>query len=437
MIAADLLERLAARDATVVVFGQGYVGLLLSMRASEAGFAVVGVEPDPARAAALAKGSSYIDDVSDEELRGALDRGYRVVSGTDAVPAFDVAVIAVPTPLHDGRPDLRSIEDAARAAGAALRPGALVVLESTTYPGTTREVLVPLLEAASGLRAGIDFLAGYSPERIDPGSREFTLVNTPKVVAGMGADALAAARAFYGAFVETLVPLERVEDAELTKLLENTFRHVNVALVNELAVFAHALGVDLPAAIDAAATKPFGFMAFRPGPGVGGHCLPVDPSYLSWRVERELGTPFRFVELANEVNDHMATHVVQRVQEQLNRDALALNGSRILVLGLAYKPDTSDTRESPSMRVITQLRHLGADVTACDPHVDPAVDSAVADLGVALAALTEDVVRDAELVLILTDHAAFDLGLVGRAAHRVFDTRACMPTGTNAPVERL
>jgi UDP-N-acetyl-D-glucosamine dehydrogenase len=430
---ARLLERLAARDAKVVVFGQGYVGLLLAMRASEAGFPVVGVEPNLARAKSLGKGSSYIDDVSDEELRAALDRGYRVLSDTEAIPAFDVAVIAVPTPLQDGRPDLRSIEDAAHAAGAALRAGALVVLESTTYPGTTRELLVPILEDTSGLRVGVDFLAAYSPERINPGSKEFTLVNTPKIVAGLDANALTAARSFYGTFVETLVALDRVEEAELTKLLENTFRHVNIALVNEIAVFAHALGIDLAAAIDAAATKPFGFMPFRPGPGAGGHCLPVDPSYLSWRVERELGTPFRFVELANEVNQHMATVVVQRVQEQLNRDALALNGSRILALGLAYKPNTSDTRESPSTRVIAQLRRLGAEVTAADPHVDPAI----ADVDVPLLPLTEDIVRDADLVVILTDHSAFDFALVGRAARRVFDTRACMPRDVGASVERL
>lgn len=431
--ALPLLDRISARDATVVVFGQGYVGLLLALHASDAGFEVVGVEPDTARAAALAKGSSYVDDVPDDLLQRMLDRGYRVVSSVEDVPPFDVAVVAVPTPLREGRPDLRAIEEAGDWAGRALQPGALVVLESTTYPGTTRELLVPILESASGLTCGTDFLAAYSPERIDPGSRTFTLASTPKVLAGMDDAALAAGRAFYGSFVETLVCLDRPEEAELTKLLENTFRHVNIALVNELAVFAHDLGVDLDAAIDAAATKPFGFMAFRPGPGVGGHCLPVDPSYLSWKVERDLGTPFRFVELANEVNAHMAPHVVRRVQDQLNADGIAIKGSTIVVLGLAYKPDTGDVRESPSTPIIAELGRLGADVIAVDPHVDPSVTQ----IDVPLVALTEEVLREADLVLVLTNHSAFDLDLVGRHAPRVFDARSCMPANPRAAVERL
>ncbi|MFO7591444.1 MAG: nucleotide sugar dehydrogenase [Acidimicrobiia bacterium] len=431
--ALPLLDRISARDATVVVFGQGYVGLLLALHASDAGFEVVGVEPDAARAAALAKGSSYVDDVPDDLLQRMLDRGYRVVSSVEDIPPFDVAVIAVPTPLREGRPDLRAIEEAGDWAGRALQPGALVVLESTTYPGTTRELLVPILESASGLTCGTDFLTAYSPERIDPGSRTFTLASTPKVLAGMDDAALAAGRAFYGSFVETLVCLDRPEEAELTKLLENTFRHVNIALVNELAVFAHDLGVDLDAAIDAAATKPFGFMAFRPGPGVGGHCLPVDPSYLSWKVERDLGTPFRFVELANEVNAHMAPHVVRRVQDQLNADGIAIKGSTIVVLGLAYKPDTGDVRESPSTPIIAELGRLGADVIAVDPHVDPSL----AQVSVPLSDLTAEILEDADLVLVLTNHSTFDLDLVARHARRVFDTRACMPTGAQAAVERL
>jgi UDP-N-acetyl-D-glucosamine dehydrogenase len=429
----SLVDRLATRDATVVVLGQGYVGLVLAMRATEAGFTVFGVEPDPARAASLAKGSSYVDDVPDDVLQASLEDNYSVVSSAEEIPRFDVAVIAVPTPLHEGRPDLGAIKEAAGWVGSVLRPDALVVLESTTYPGTTRELLVPLLEATSGLRCGDDFLIGYSPERIDPGNPDFTLKNTPKVVSGLDAHALAAVRAFYGAFVETLVPVGRPEEAELTKLLENTFRHVNVALVNELAVFAHDLGVDLRAAIDAAATKPFGFMPFRPGPGVGGHCLPVDPSYLSWRVERELGTRFRFVELANDVNTHMPLYVVQRMQALLNRDGLALRDARILVLGLAYKPGSGDTREAPSVPVIAELRRLGADVRAVDPHVDPSVQQ----IGVPLVQATEEIVTDADVVLVLTDHPEFDLELISRCARRVLDTRGCLPSGGFAAVEQL
>ena len=233
-------------------------------------------------------------NVSDAALREALQGGYKPVSIPEDIPVFDVAVIAVPTALRDGRPDLGPIEEAATWAGAKLKPGALVVLESTTYPGTTREILVPVLEAASGMQHGRDFLAGYSPERIDPGNSDHALTNTPKIVAGIDVSSLVAMQAFYGSFVTQLIPVPRPDEAELAKLLENTFRHVNIVLVNELAVFAHELDVDLGVAIEAAASKPFGFMPFRPGPGVGGHCLPIDPTYLSWRVERELGAPFRF-----------------------------------------------------------------------------------------------------------------------------------------------
>lgn len=429
----SLLERLASRDATVAILGQGYVGLVLAMRASEVGFTVVGVEPDASRAASLAKGSSYVDDVPDDVLQAALDRGYRAVSTAEEIPPFDVAVIAVPTPLLEGRPHLGAIEEAARWTGQALRPGALVILESTTYPGTTRELLVPILEDVSGLHCGDDFLAGYSPERIDPGNPEFTLVSTPKLVAGMNGSALAAIQAFYGTFVEKLVPLARPEEAELAKLLENTFRHVNIALVNELAVFAHDLDVDLRAAIDAAATKPFGFMPFRPGPGVGGHCLPVDPAYLSWRVARKLGAPFRFVELANEVNARMPAYVVQRLQDLLNRDGLALNGARVLVLGLSYKPGIGDTREAPSTPIIETMHRLGVDARAVDPHVDPSV----ARVDVPLVALTTDEVDEADAVLVLTDHPEFDLEMVGQRARRILDTRGCIENGTSAVVEYL
>jgi nucleotide sugar dehydrogenase len=429
---ADLCTRFRSRDAVVVVFGQGYVGLLVAMRASAAGFEVVGVEPDPTRAAALRKGSSFIEDVSDEELVRAIERGYRVASEGE-LPAFDVAVIAVPTPLHEGRPDLGAIEKAARQAGSVLRPGALVILESTTYPGTTRELLVPELEGASGLTCGKDFFVGYSPERIDPGNTEHTLGNTPRVVAGIDQRSLELMTEFYGAFVETLVPLERPEEAELTKLLENTFRHVNIALVNELAVYAHELAVDLRAAISAAETKPFGFMPFYPGPGVGGHCLPVDPSYLSWRVERELGMPFRFVELANEVNARMPGYVVRRAQDMLNEAELPVRGARIVVIGLAYKSATADTREAPSVPIIANLRRLGADVQAVDPHVDPSVN----DIDAPLVELTPDLLQDSDLVVLLVDHPTLEVDLLARHARRVLDTRGVVPKDQRAVVERL
>jgi UDP-N-acetyl-D-glucosamine dehydrogenase len=429
----DVIARLHAREARVVVVGQGYVGLLLAMAASNAGFDVVGVEPDLDRLEALRTGRSYVEDVPDAVLGDAIARGYRAIGTMDETDHFDVAVVAVPTPLHEERPDLRPIEEAAAAVGRALRPGALVVLESTTYPGTTTELFVPTIEAASGLRCGADFLAGYSPERINPGDPVFGLANTPKVVSGVDAASLAAMRAFYGSFVEKLVPLDRPEEAELTKLLENTFRHVNIALVNELAVFARELDVDLWAAIGAAETKPFGYMAFRPGPGAGGHCLPVDPSYLSWHVRRRLRAPFRFVELANEVNERMPGYVVRRIQEQLNRDGLAVRDARILLLGIAFKPGTSDVRESPALALVDGLRDLGADVTAVDPYVDPDV----ARVDVELVPLEAETLRKADLVVIATDHPTFDYDLVAQHARRVFDTRARLPVTDDGRVERL
>ena len=260
------------------------------------------------------------------------------------------------------------MESAAAVLATALRPGALVVLESTTYPGTTEELLQPILER-SGLRAGTDFALGYSPERIDPGNAAWTFENTPKVVSGIDEPSCRAVAAFYASLVEKVVPVDSTAEAELVKLLENTFRHVNIALVNELAMFAGDLGVDVWKAIDAASTKPFGFMRFTPGPGVGGHCLPVDPSYLSWRVRRRSGHAFRFVELANDVNEHMPEYVVQRITALLNVHGRAVRGTRILLLGMAYKAATSDWRESPSVVVAERLAALGAEVTACDPHI--------------------------------------------------------------------
>ena len=298
----------------VVVVGQGYVGLPLAMRACEVGYDVVGFDVDRAAVELLARGESYVGDISVDRLEAALAGGrYRPTADPALLADFDIAVITVPTPLRDGDPDLSYIEEAARLLGAHLRPGACVILESTTYPGTTDELVAPLLQAGSGLEPGVDFHLGYSPERINPGDPHATLEGTPKVVSGIDAASLERVQAFYDDIVERTVPVSGTREAELTKLLENTFRHVNVALVNELAMFASDLGIDVWEAIDAADTKPFGFMRFEPGPGVGGHCLPIDPSYLAWKVQDELGAPFRFVELANEVNDFMPEYVVRRL----------------------------------------------------------------------------------------------------------------------------
>jgi UDP-N-acetyl-D-glucosamine dehydrogenase len=423
-LASDLVGRIADRTARVVIVGQGYVGLPVAMRAVEAGFPVVGLEASTERAAALAAGRSYVSDVPDDELSAALERGYRAVSDPADIGPFDVAVITVPTPLRDGAPDLTYVEQAAGTLARRLRAGALVVLESTTYPGTTDELVRPILER-SGLRAGDELFIGYSPERIDPGNPRWGFVNTPKVVSGIDEPSLRCVEAFYGALIDKVVPVGSTAEAELVKLLENTFRHVNIALVNELAMFAADLGIDIWGAIDAASSKPFGYMRFTPGPGVGGHCLPIDPSYLSWRVKRSLGRTFRFVELANDVNEHMPDYVVTRAVTLLNGHRKAVNGSRILVLGLSYKAGTSDWRESPSIAVVEQLMALGADVRASEPYL-PAVGAP--ELPVAVVDCTADEVAAADLVVLLVDHPDFPLDEIAERARLVLATKGCMRT---------
>ena len=403
-----------------VVVGQGYVGLPVAMRAVEVGMTVVGLDVDAVRIAALRGGESYVDDISSEQLADAIGTGrYLASSAYDDAEGFDVAVITVPTPLREGLPDISYIESAGESLATRLTRGATVVLESTTYPGTTEEILVPLLEAGSGLVAGRDFAVGYSPERIDPGNPKWGFVNTPKVVSGIDEPSLGKVKAFYDQLVDETVTVTTPKEAELTKLLENTFRHVNIALVNELAVFAHDLGVDIWESIDAAATKPFGYMKFTPGPGVGGHCLPVDPSYLSWQVRRKLGRSFRFVELANDVNDHMPDYVAQRSMELLNEDQRSLNGSTILLVGLAYKRDTADIRESPSLRLIELLTSFGASIRGADAHVEAhRWPTAVERVEFSAAEI-----EAADLVILVTDHSDFDLALLNDSPTPVLDTK--------------
>ncbi len=404
----------------LVVVGQGYVGLPLAMRAVEVGFDVVGYDRDADRIGILSRGGSYVGDVPAERVRSALSSGrYRAIVEVAAVPEFDVAVITVPTPLHDGVPDVSCIEAAATLLGPLLRPGNTVVLESTTYPGTTDELLAPRLEAGSGLEAGVDFHVGYSPERIDPGNRTWTFVNTPKVVSGLTRSCSVAVDRFYRRLVDTVVAVNTTREAEMTKLLENTFRHVNVALVNELAMHAHALGIDIWQVTRAAGTKPFGFMSFTPGPGVGGHCLPIDPSYLSWRIERQLGVASRFVDIATDINHRMPAYIVQRIQNGLNTRRKPVRGSRVLVLGLAYKKNSNDARETPSAGVIRGLIDLGADVSVHDPHVE----SHELDLVATRVALSADLLASVDVVVVLTDHDDVDYELICARAAYVFDTR--------------
>jgi UDP-N-acetyl-D-glucosamine dehydrogenase len=402
----------------VVVVGQGYVGLALAMRAVEVGFDVVGFDQDEGRVKRLSSGDSYVEDVSDAALSAALATGrYEPTDDAERCVGFDVAVVDVPTPLADGNPNLAHVEEAARILARHLRPGATVVLESTTYPGTTEELVAPILEEGSGLVAGQDFHLGYSPERIDPGNPRWSLVTIPKVVSGIDDASLHAVKTFFDRIVEQTVPVTGTRVAELTKLLENTFRHVNIALVNEIAMFAGDLGIDVWESIDAASTKPFGYMRFTPGPGVGGHCLPIDPSYLSWTVRRRLGRSFRFVELANDVNANMPDYVVRRLVHALNRMGKPVRGSRVLLMGLAYKRNTADARTSPGLTVAESLAELGADVTVADPHLR------AENVPFALVDLTAETLAAADAVVIVTDHDGFDYDLVREHAPFVLDTR--------------
>ena len=416
---------------TVLVVGQGYVGLPLAMRSVEVGYRVVGFDTDARRIKRLGAGDSYVEDVTPAELARALATGRYLPTGDESDCAeFDVALITVPTPLREGTPDLSFVVAAGETLGAHLRRGSCVVLESTTYPGTTEELLAPILEERSGLVAGEDFHLGFSPERIDPGNKTWRLENTPKVVSGVNASSLQAIQSFYDTLVERTVATSGTGEAELAKLIENTFRHVNIALVNELAMFAGDLGVDIWEAIDAAATKPFGFMRFSPGPGVGGHCLPIDPSFLSWRVKRRIGSPFRFVELANDVNENMPDYVLHRLMLALNRKERAVRGCRVLLLGLAYKPNTSDARGSPSLVLADHLLALGAEVRAADPHVK----EGQFDPRILLVDLCEEEVAAADAVVLLTDHDAFDYAVVLAHACYVLDTRGRL---AGDQVERL
>jgi nucleotide sugar dehydrogenase len=432
MSVARLLERLEDRTAHVVVVGQGYVGLPVAVRAAEVGYRVTGFDLDADRVAALRAGESFVEDVPAARLAALPAGAYDATDDPTALHGFDVAIVSVPTPLREGTPDLSHVEAAAAQLARVLTPGALVVLESTTYPGTTEELFAPILER-SGLRAGVDFALGYSPERIDPGNPTWSFENTPKVVSGVDEPSRRAVAEFYGSLVEKVVPVGSTAEAELVKLLENTFRHVNIALVNELAMFAGDLGVDVWNAIDAASTKPFGFMRFTPGPGVGGHCLPVDPSYLSWQVRRRSGRSFRFVELANDVNEHMPDYVVQRIIALLNQQGRAVRETRILLLGIAYKAATADWRESPSVVVADRLTTLGADLVACDPHV---AATAGDGLPVRLVDYSPRALADADLVVVLVDHPEFAPEDVARHAPLVLDTKGLL-RGCEFPGELL
>ncbi len=428
---ADLAHRIDDRTAVVGLVGLGYVGLPLLVAAGQEGFALIGFDSDGAKVQALRDGCSYVGDVSGDDL-AALDR---VEFTTDhrALAAADVIVIAVPTPLRDGGPDLSLVATAAGDIARILRPGQLVVLESTTYPGTTEDLVRPILEKG-GLIAGEDFALAYSPERIDPGSGR-SVRETPKIVAGLGSLDTDLACRFYGAVVERVVPVSSTRNAEMVKLIENTFRQVNIALVNELATIASAIGVDIWEALDAAATKPFGYLPFWPGPGVGGHCIAIDPSYLSWKVEQRLGFGIGFIEHARSVNNRMPAYVASRIGEALNGMGKPLRGARVVVLGLAYKAGVDDVRESPALRVLRHLLDAGANCVYHDDHV-PSVNLSSRRAGDAprgvpegedservlhSVALDSDLLAGADCVVILTAHPNVDYATVVDASALLFD----------------
>ncbi|MFD5913472.1 nucleotide sugar dehydrogenase [Streptomyces massasporeus] len=419
----------------ICVLGQGYVGLPLAVRAAEAGHAVTGYEPDRARCEALAAGSSYVEDIGDDRLRAVLDSdAYYATSDPQDLKGFDIAVITVPTPLTDRAPDLSCVRDAGRVLAEWIEPGATVVLESTTHPGTTRDVLVPLLEEGSGLVAGRDFHVGFSPERIDPGNPDWRLENTPKIVSGLTEGCLERVKAFYDTVTEVTVPASGLEEAELAKVFENTYRHVNIALVNELSRMAHTLGVDVWHTLELAATKPFGFTRFLPGPGVGGHCLPIDPVYLSHHVKARHGQTFRLIELAQDINESQPDYVVRRLQDALSRRfRRSVHGARILALGAAYKPGTSDARQSPAVEVTDRLRQMGADVTVVDPYLAE-TDGGCREIPFGATA-ADATVGDYDAVVLLTPHGEFDLDRIAAEASYVLDTRGVMTAASH--IERL
>ncbi|WP_225735927.1 nucleotide sugar dehydrogenase [Gulosibacter chungangensis] len=408
----------------VVIVGQGYVGLPLAAGAVKGGFKVYGLDLNDKKVATLNSGKTVIDDISSEEISRMIECGYEATSDSSVYGNADVIVICVPTPLGEAKaPDLKYVKDAVASIGQHVKAGTLIILESTTYPGTTGTLVAPILEAA-GFQIGKDIFLAFSPERIDPGNTTYGLANTPKVVGADDPESRRLAQQFYSKIVDEVVLVSGTAEAELTKLLENTYRHVNIALVNELAMVCKELDIDIWEVIRAAATKPFGFQAFYPGPGVGGHCIPIDPNYLSYRVKDSLDRPFRFVELAEEINSSMPAYVVTRVQEVLNGQRKALNGSKVLLLGVTYKSGISDTRQSPAVPIAQKLTQNKAVVSFYDPFIEEwefepsRVIARLSDLNAA--------VKEADIVVLLQNHHELDLEKISSDSKSFLDTRGAV-----------
>ncbi len=428
-----LRERIATRQATVAIVGLGYVGLPLAMAFVNGGFPVIGFDINVTKITTLSSGASDILDVPSAQVREAIGAG-RLQVTTEPAPLreADVIIICVPTPCYRNRqPDLTYIENAAKMLAQVVRRGQLIVLESTTYPGTTEELLLPIL-TTSGLHEGDDLLVAFSPERVDPGNPTFYVENTPKVVGGLGPMAGDLAGTLYGTVVERIVRVDSPREAEMAKLIENTFRHINIALANELALIAGKMGINIWQAIDAAATKPFGFMPFYPGPGVGGHCIPIDPHYLSWKA-REMGAEVSFIELAERINGQMPLHVVRMVIDAVNRQGKSILNSQVLLLGLAYKRDIDDLRESPALAVLDLLHGQGAQVSYHDPFVPQYTHHGEEMTSVAL---TPDAIAAADCVLLVTAHSSLNLAQIAEYAQLIVDTRNAF-TGITGNIVRL
>ncbi len=433
-----LLKKFHEKTARIAILGMGYVGLPLATVFAEAGFAVTGVDPDGRKAEALNRGESYIPDVPSEKAARLVKAG-RLKATTDfsVLREIDAVSICVPTPLRQtGDPDMSFIMSATEELSNYMHKGMVVVLESTTYPGTTREVLLPRLGTEKGLAVGEDWFLAFSPERVDPGRKDFTTLNTPKVVGGITAACTEVVAAWYGAAIEHIHCVSSVEAAEMAKLLENTFRMINIAMVNEMAIMCERLGVDVWEIIDAAATKPFGFMKFTPGPGLGGHCIPIDPLYLSWKMKAYQYNA-RFIELASEINTNMPRYVVGRILDGMNARGKTLKDSRCLVLGVAYKPDIDDLRESPALDVIGLLQEKGTRVEYHDPYI-PALKTHAGEAMQSVPDLMA-AVRAADAVVIVTNHKVYDYPAILKAAKFVFDSRNALGEmgKENPKVERL
>ncbi|MEW6586172.1 MAG: nucleotide sugar dehydrogenase [Nitrospirota bacterium] len=418
----ELIRRIRSRDAKIAIVGLGYVGLPLVIEFCKRGFPVTGFDVDQGKVDLLKQGKSYIKHISLSHLRSHLLR-FTPTSDFSQLSAMDCVILCVPTPLDKNRePDMTYVFTTTRTVAQHLRKGQLIVLESTTYPGTTDEDMREILEG-NGLRAGKDFFLAYSPEREDPNNKDFSVGTIPKVVGGYTKKCLTAAKALYDSITEKTVPVSSTKVAEATKLLENIYRSVNIALVNEMKMLFERMGIDVWEVIEASKTKPFGFQAFYPGPGLGGHCIPIDPFYLTWKA-REYDFRTRFIELAGEINTNMPYHVVQNVELILNRFKKALNGSRILVLGVAYKKDVADQRESPALRIMQLLKDYGARVQYHDPHV-PACRGHrhYPDIDMKSVKLTKEVLKKSDIVLLVADHSSFDYAFIGKYANCIVDTR--------------